>query len=1001
MASFLYLIDSCREAILIGEVGALLHMFGKCSSEFLQAYSVDVGGVHDSHDDLKHFPRLKSRLENPLLRKRFKLPASGQQEELAGNFSDLIEKYKGEKPDCLLLKLFNTCHRMTSADEKGVVRREQSIKDMWIATPFGLPAQRVEPRLLDEERERMDRELAEAFDAYLAETISIERLRASAIGTLKPGLSQALGETRQPANDVTLWAQSHGVASLYKPILAALALNREPCPRKADGSPDYDDLRWRLLGIGWSGLSFLERGRKPSDIVQRQELLGDIAREVQDVLEVKHPVGSRFYADINGAFFTFPGLEDADAAELVKELAPELAEVIRRHSDHELWPFFTLSRPSRTLTVITAEIESRDRIAACPRVAALLSIAQGKGRRQEQLVLNGPALAAPPTGHDVCPLCQSRAKPSHDETCLICRDRRAGRQLKWQKDRQGRTIWIDEVADQRGRVALLTLRFDLSRWLSGEWFTTLWSQTLDDWWSSDRMRKILVNQQQSEKLGKLVSALHPTVEVATQILSSVGIGNVEQDVGFRAPILESFFEEKDVTVSQVKSHRYYIGRVLENLRRRINDDPNYKMQAEDLATALFTQNPSAARLARIWEETEAFLEQWINRMEQFTFADRPLRLAFSTVSPVGSVQQGQTYQISLRQLAPGPLAVLCLDEDHSYFLSIDSLDRFQYRQGDRRLRGLGAVRAALEDAGIESWVDKSTEQELSVEAPVDVVPGSFQTEPYLPLILLAYSPVFCQLLVPAGRVPDAIRELLSVADQRFLKVRGKLPIRLSVLVARRKFPLYALVEAGEEALDHPSFSSGALEPPWWDTEPVTPDEFYSYYPTVTPAGGVDRLAGLVRPQPDQAVWLTPGWFDFDFLGSTADRRRLTYVEDESRPLRPAVAYGHLHPRPILLHQLRVMLDIWQLLTSYLGSTQLHGLEEALTAKLDEWKTVGSAAMPVFNKFATATLCDALGDQWKTLDERQAKLFDRSITSGLLLETLELFGHLLREGSDYE
>ncbi len=1000
MASFLQLIDNRREAILLGEIGTLLHMFGKCSSEFLQANSVEAGGVHDSHDNLKHFPQLKSPLEDPLLRKRFKLPASGQQEELAGNFSDFITKYKGEKPDCSLLKLFNTCHRMTSADEKGVVRRKQSIQDMWIATPFGYRAQMVEPRLLDEERERMDKELAEAFDAYLAETISIESLRASAIGTLKPGLSQALGETRQPANDVTLWAQSHGVASLYKPILAALALNREPCPRKADGSPDYDDLRWRLLGIGWSGLSFLERGRKPSDIVQRQELLGDIARELQDVLEVKHPVGSGFYADINGAFFTFPGLEDADAAELVKELAPELAEVIRRHSDHELWPFFTLSRPSRTLTVITGEIESRDRIAACPRVAALLSIAQGKGRRQEQLVLNGPALAPPLAGQDVCPLCQSRAKSLDEETCPVCQDRRAGGQLKWQKNRKGRTIWIDEVADQRGRVALLTLRFDLSRWLSGEWFTTLWSQTLDDWWSSERMSKVRDNQQQSKKLGKLVPSLQPTVQVATQILSSVGIGNVVQDVGFRAAILESFFEE-GVTVEQVESHRYYIGRVLENLRRRINDDPNYQMQAEDLATALFTQNPSPARLARIWEETEAFLEQWINRMEKITFADRPRRLAFSTVLPVAGVQQGQTYQISLRQLAPGPLAVLCMDEDRSHFLTIDALDRFQYRQRDRRLRGLGAVRAALEDAGIESWVDDSTDEQLSIEAPVALAAGSFQTEPYLPLILLARSPVFCQLLVPAERVPEAICELLTVAGQRFSRVGGKLPIRLSVLVARRKFPLYALVEAGQQALDHPSFSSGALEPPWWDTETGTPDEFYSYYPRATPAGGVDRLAGLVRPQPDQAVWLTPGWFDFDFLGSTADRRRLTYVEDESRPVRPAIAYGQLHPRPIRLHKLREMVYLWKLLKSLLGPTQLHGIEEALTTKLDEWKTVGSAAMPVFNKFATATLCDALGDRWKTLDERQAKLLDSSMTSGLFLETLELFGHLLREGSDYE
>lgn len=41
MADRLNQISSHREAILLGELGALLHMFGKCSRDFLLANAID------------------------------------------------------------------------------------------------------------------------------------------------------------------------------------------------------------------------------------------------------------------------------------------------------------------------------------------------------------------------------------------------------------------------------------------------------------------------------------------------------------------------------------------------------------------------------------------------------------------------------------------------------------------------------------------------------------------------------------------------------------------------------------------------------------------------------------------------------------------------------------------------------------------------------------------------------------------------------------------------
>ena len=187
----------------------------------------------------------------------------------------------------------------------------------------------------------MDTDLAKTLEDYLRGG-SIKQLRERAVSILGGGMSDALGETREPANDVTLWAQAYGVASLYKPCLATLALDKEPCPRKG-AEWDYDDLRWRLFGVGWNGLAFLQRGRRPADILRRQEILAELHKQLSQMLEVEHPIGNLFYSDLNGLFFTFPGIQDEPASELVKELSPTLVQAVRRASDDELWPFFTLS----------------------------------------------------------------------------------------------------------------------------------------------------------------------------------------------------------------------------------------------------------------------------------------------------------------------------------------------------------------------------------------------------------------------------------------------------------------------------------------------------------------------------------------------------------------------------------------------------------------------------------------------------------------------------------
>lgn len=973
-----------REAILLGEFGALLHMFGKASSEFLVANSVE-GDATDSHQSLKHLPALSPLLQDPKLTDRLSFAVGSVRQTLSGNFADFITKYKGTGPDSHLLKLFNTCHRMTSADEKGVVRRKQSIRNIRITTPFGRPVKTISPNEIDETRKTMDQQLAQAMSSFLDARLAVEDFRRQALNILEPGMSVALGETREPANDVTLWDQSYGVACLYKSCLAALAVGKDPCPRKNSGW-DYDNMRWRLLGIGWNGLSFVQRGRKAADILRRQEILDEIREGLQGLLEEAYPIGNLFYVDINGVVFTFPGIDQQTTLDLMGDLGPKVVQLVRDRSDSDLWPFLTLSRPRRTLTAIAREIDVRDQLASIPCIAPILSVESDQpagGQRQEVLLTAGPSLNVPGAGEDVCPVCRFRSKSIDDETCAVCEMRRSGRQSEWRKNPKGETIWVDEIADANNRVSLLTLRFDLSRWLNGEWLTTILSQTFDEWAKGERLYPTpgKVKKTLAELVTKGEIELPESVSALESARSFARWTVKHPDRTECKPVLESFLE---VRGGEISSPRAALDEIEDNYG---------SLSAESVLSHFFTQNASPGRLRRIWEATEDFLGCFVNGLRDDVFADCPQRLSFRTSTAGAGVSGGQTYRVKVPGLEGGPVVVLSLSQQD--FLTVDSLGKFKFRRGSTLLQGAGGVANALRANGIQSWLDEATGQTVAGVASIEDVRDATS---YLPFAVLARSPMFCQVLLPASSVPALLESLLKLEEEHFAVVRGKLPLHIGVLIAKRKLPLYALLEAGQQILSHSAFRDGWLQRPWW--QGVSGSVFYQQYPTEPSGPGGHRVNALSDAGGEQQLWLTPGYFDFDLLGATTDRHRLQY-QAASSIVRRSVAYGPICPRPMPLHRLSELLELWKLLTG-LPPTQRHHVEAALGSKLEQWGAVGEQLDEVFAAFAKAVLCDAFGDRWtKGLEPKDRDLLLRSARDGLLLDCLQFFEHVVKGELSHE
>lgn len=944
MPDLLEKLERPREAILLGEAGGLLHMFGKASSRFLQANA--LGGINsggDGHQGQENFGDLWAFLADHRLSSRLALG----NEKLAGDFTDFIKNYKDTAANSHLLRLFGECHRATSSDEKGVTRRQQPIDSMSLRSPFGR-VQRIDINAVDRLREQMLAELIPLFDTYLNRP-NAEKFRKGLIAILRAPMSRLLGETREPANDVTLWAQSFGVASLFKPVLAAVALGKEQLSL-TNGNPNYKSLKWRLFGIGWNGSEFTSRGRKPADVLARQRILTEIRRQLSDIIEVESPFGNLFYADLNGAFFTFPGIDQASSRELLQEIGPALIRVVRQESSNELWPFLTLSKPVRTLTAIAQQIARRDQLASAPCSAATLRI---EDDGSEVLILPGPVLQAE-SSHDVCPTCRVRSKTPQGKTCEVCRNRRSGRQAAWQEQIDGESIWVNEIADEGNRLALLTVRINLEQWLNGVQFTSFLSQTPDEWKSSNRRAAAERRLREASERGRV----RPDDPFS---LAAFAVSNQPPKTECK-PALEAFMEDGSIT----EPATFF----------RELEDTYGTIDANSVLAYYFTQNPSPGRLSRVVDAADDFADALIGAIRDKVFASRPTRISFTTPHAIAEVGVGRTYRVTVDGV-PEPVVVLA--QKNRRFLSADNLAKF----------GAEALKKALREKGVRELRDEETGEVIHSATRVEDV--STKTE-YLPFTTISRSPGFSQILLPADRVADVLGELLDLQSGHFGKVAGRLSLNVGIVVAKRKFPLYSLIEAGQKIVNHPSLRRGSLQAPWFSTADFS--DFNKVYPTTEPGARGNLFSDLAPVEEGRKYWLEPGHFDFDFLGGTVDTQRLRYTDDACRH---SINYGWLHPRPVPLFRLGKFLDLYSLLQP-IGSTQRRQLGSALATKLEEWKGSPDRARPVYAQFANAVLQDVFTPgRWAGIPEETKRLLQNSCEDGLLLDTIELFDHVLKGG----
>jgi hypothetical protein len=835
-----------REALLLAEVAGWMHDMGKCDERHLEQVASDHTGpkTYNYKKDHSH------------LAGNATLALSGESIPLEELISvEHVKEVVQDKSKLWLVRTLAFCHSAAHTEkEQAFPLMQQTVKDTRLSNSFG-----YESGHLTDLGRRLD---GLPFSLLLDSNLPFEK-RVQNKKDVKEkieGLFEVTcADSRRPINDVSLWDWSNIVAALYKSALAAALLGY--------GEDPIDNIHWRLLSVRFNGAAFSDRAVRIPDLLARRKLTTDGLDRVRILLEQTYPLGTEVYRDESGSILIVPNIPEL--LELKNGQQKKLSTLIReKFSAGTIDNKASLSLGGEIIPFVKRDEDAWTRLMGDDFIhQEPLPIAESL-HDTSLLALNADVHTVRSWWENqkepTCPVCQLRPqgwdvsgrvdqKALERKVCSICERRREDRSRKWatEEDKLKTTIWIDEIADTSGTLALVVGKFDLTHWLDGT--MVFFPRGKEGKWSLSRIAlrirclnsKSIVKEQPVRIRDKRYEWHH---FLKTLISSDVIEGNL-----FPQPFKDNRLHVDDpqpenvkvIDVEQLPGGGYRL--TLDMLPSDLAAGSSLRIQGQDFRVAedgvrVETASVGAvrivegkilhaggligegyfklweieeahtpARLQRVWETTQKF---WKDCEAQLSNKDIvgtvSLRLRIK-----GSVEGGNrdnlgsyhTYEIKLGNLR---VSVVYVEMDND-FLIIDNLRRIAALLEAPEKCQEDEVAAA---AFIKGRLQK--EKSLPLETPagygsVNKPVGSLQIDnveeeyiAYPPALAILKEPGTFMALVPADKalkVADAIKKQY---EEEMGKVRNRLPLTVGVVFAGSRTPLPAILDAGRRILSQPA-----------------------------------------------------------------------------------------------------------------------------------------------------------------------------------------------------
>lgn len=1009
----------------------MLHDLGKLSQEFIIKQSNDSPNCNFEHEDiLKSYTKnfdytdfLPSRLKSIISKKEilsifnkdlnnrdFKKGKYIFSQKLTDP-SQLISKHHNKNSGIGLIKLLSNIDGLDSGVDKGLLQNKgKQPKDrVFKSASFGYEGEKNEIELLNLKivRDELCNELANLLEQICENPDKIALIRRWILPLIKREFLKSLGDTRRSGNDVTLWDHSYSVASLYKAAIAKIIYENK--------WTEPSEIKWKIIGVQYDKLRLIEKAHKLTDIIGYRNLTEKIDENVKEIIEEELPIGNEIYRDETGIYFVGPSLREDDGT-LEKCIRNKIIKKVDTISDGEVIPHVAISNPSRSLIILTELLkESTKNVSFFERTPlwktkwqnvsteVVHDIDSDRSFCKSKCKYFNKCISMDKKGKrfqiDICPVCKIHPKCEYQEVCKFCLNRREGRIKDWLPDlinKKYPTIWIDEIADSNGKVAIITGRFNLGNWLNGELLNTVFSQTLESYanehknWNSlfDSLKQELENNEKSEVLRKIAGE------------------------SYHGQSPRQFY--KDLVVER---------NPLWDTKLSNWDSSSCEKAAELLLLTVFRKHPSPSRLRRIWTSTEDFWIEMQNELKE----DQGIYLELESKKNIEN--RFKRLEVILDEPFPKAKAV--------YHLKFGKVDLLSYYDGTKfvSIQNLQHFLLHKEDIAKYKQIDIRSEDEKNSEyKKYKVKEIKFSEKSYRPFLEILLSPVTFQFIVPANSVPAVLKKIKDKYDKEMGNITGRLPLNLGVVFFDYKTALYAAVNASRRMLNgfedielmNYSVSNFSKDSPTIDLEVYTKGtrkkkiqlrkssdaqaRYYfnflinasedeaqkrkSFFKTVIKHEQESLISGSDLG-PDDCVKLYPNYFDFEFLDTTARRLEIRY-KDHKR-IRKSSLMG---PRPYLLEEFTSVFEqIWKLFNKpTMTTSQLKNIQENLVKLHMDWKDCENQNEyeEVLKKQIENILVNVGSKNWwNSLAEGEKELLKEVCFDKTIFDILEFYNSILK------
>lgn len=1002
MAADLDVLAQNRDALLLAEMAAWLHMFGKYHEDFLNGiYDMDLKIPTDIPNN---FHELNQILINTWIGNIWKvLPIIGEDaEKLSIDSFIKFHRDKGmEKTYPKLIQLIIDAHGRGSGTDKGILRensyKEQLNGNIFLASAFGHEPSKIDLTEIETNRKKFYQFLEERLVYLQKEMIrnqqdkkqwsveNWENYRGTFIERLEKEFKASVADTRQPINDILLWDQTLATVAFLKTELAAIILDKQWV------SKFEEELRYRLLTISLNGTEFMAQSLRLGELLPKRILIQQGFDKIKLLLEVEFPMGYEIYRDMDHIIFLVPELRKIkkDFLDLTVNDSETLRKTIEDRFKKAVLDEIEIkidlnSNGSRNVFCIATELEKSVE-SFSPTYDLLKTSWQGQREADKCRICQ-----IRPQGYGIDLIDEYkenadyyRKKAQKHKACGICMQRLKDRCQKW-LNKLDTTIWLDEIADNNGRVALIVAKFNLTDWQNGKMVSTFRN----------------VNDIANISFASLANAL-----------------NVSDNVN-----LNSIREYSQIA----KTHAKTIGNLTKLLIETEDlNESGYSAvpMNEKRALAVWRKTPSFARLRRIWETCKTFWDEVDAGFEK-TVGDVKKRLKIKTRFKPGRVQELAPYYayIAWDEKNKVQFSIISGDKESESFYITENLTWLAKKMGagDDAQSAVEFIQTKLSrEINIYDSEGETRDQPLGT---LEIIGFVQDDTSYLPAITLLSDPGRFMALVPANKALKVAQAVKGKYIEEMRKVRNRLPVALGLVYAPSHTPLVTLLDAGRRMLDMPldektweigvgkedgddyllQFKENGIE---WRVpkkmgDKETLDIWYPYFyihthETSAPTdrafkGAKGWLVHVSELRPNDSVRLQPSYFDFEFLDSSARRFEISYTDKGRRR-----SVGNA-TKPYFLENLDQFQSLWELL-GRLSQSQIMNINCLIETKRAEWR-IGEAKNgdkdEVFREFVRAVFHNASWKMEVSIEDKD-KLIDAAY-SGMLNDVITLYHQIMKE-----